>query len=102
MKITHAKKTIKKNTLPQCCVNNTPKYLVQRKEQGPIQHKPWPIQTVKYFQNSYRLSSQLQLISQSVSTGYTSQGSRMCSGRSAGFDLTGPVDFLLAQSHTEL
>ena len=35
-------------------------------------------------------------------TGYTSQGSQTCSGRSAGFDLTGPVDFLLAQFHTEL
>jgi hypothetical protein len=37
-----------------------------------------------------------------MGTGYTSQGSRPCSGRSAGFDLTGPVDFLSAQSHTEL
>ena len=35
-------------------------------------------------------------------TGYTSQGSQMCSGRYAGFDFTGPVEFLLAQSHTEL
>ena len=35
-------------------------------------------------------------------TGYTSQGSRTCSGQSAGFDFTGPADFLSAQSHTEL
>ena len=33
-------------------------------------------------------------------TGYTSQGSLTCPGRSAGFDLIGPADFLLAQSHT--
>ena len=26
----------------------------------------------------------------------------MCLGRSAGFDLIGPADFFLAQSHTEL
>ena len=35
-------------------------------------------------------------------TGYTSQGSLSCPSRSAGFDLTGPADFLSAQSHTEL
>ena len=35
-------------------------------------------------------------------TGYMSQGSLTCPRRSAGFDLTGPLDFLLAQSHTEL
>ena len=34
-------------------------------------------------------------------TGYTSQGSLKCPGRSAGFDLIGPADFLLVQSHTE-
>ena len=36
-------------------------------KQGPIRHKPWPIQTVKKFQDSCRLSSQLQSMSQSVS-----------------------------------
>ena len=35
-------------------------------------------------------------------TGYTSEGSLTYSGQSAGFDLTGPASFLLAQSHTEL
>ena len=35
-------------------------------------------------------------------TGYTSQGSLTCPGRSAGFNLTGPADFLSAQSPTEL
>ena len=34
--------------------------------------------------------------------GYMSQGSLTCSDGSVGFDLTGPADFLLAQSHTEL
>ena len=37
-----------------------------------------------------------------IHTGYTNQESRTCSGQSAGFDLTGPVDFLSALSHTEL
>ena len=35
-------------------------------------------------------------------TGCTSQGSLTCPGQSAGFDLTGPADFLSAQSDTEL
>ena len=36
-------------------------------QQGLKRHKPWPIQTVKDFQDSCRLSSQLQSLSQSVS-----------------------------------
>ena len=35
-------------------------------------------------------------------TGSTTQGSLTCPGRSAGFDLKEPADFLSAQSHTEL
>ena len=32
------------------------------KRQGPIQHKPWPIQTVTYCQDCYILSRQLHTV----------------------------------------
>ena len=54
-----------------------------KKKQGPIRHKPWPIQKVKDFQDSCRLSSQFpsmsqsQLVSQSVSQSI-SQSENFC------------------------
>ena len=41
---------------------------VRFKKQGLIQHKPWPIQTVKDFQDSCRLSSQLQTVKSVVNS----------------------------------
>ena len=46
--------------------------------------------------------SDWNLFSSQENTEYTSQGSLTCPGQSAGFDLTGPADFLSAQSLTEL
>ena len=49
---------------PNQSVNKKGAFIMQ---QGPIRHKPWPNKKVEYFQDSWRLWSQLQSMCKSVS-----------------------------------
>ena len=67
-----------------------------------VSFDPRPVLLKRINKQSKSYSSNRLVRTALHSTGYTSQGILTCPSQSAGFDLTGPEDFLSAQSHREL